>query len=287
MKLVIVTGLSGSGRTVALHMLEDLGYYCIDNMPPKLMPRLLHDALKSNNNHYEELAVGIDARSGDVQISEIIEYLPELKHQVPDTHIVFLLSDPEIIIKRYSESRRRHPLSSAEVSLEDAIALERERIDQLAEYADLIVDTTQTNVHQLRQIIREEIAGHSTDNTSIMFRSFAFKRGRPATADFVFDVRHLPNPYWVTGLRELTGRDAAIQEWLSQQEEVNDMFTDIVQFLEKWLPRVAGTNRSYITIAIGCTGGRHRSVYMVERLSEHFKNAWSQVLTRHSETVAA
>jgi len=287
MKLVIVSGMSGSGRTVALHMLEDLGYYCIDNLPPNLLPKLIEDTLNGSGPGYELLAVGIDARAGQAELQQFGDWLPELHSLIPDTRLLFLQCSDSILVTRYSETRRKHPLSQGQLPLDEAIALERQRLDPLIEQADLTLDTSTTSIHQLREQIREKIAAESVDAITLSVNSFAFKRGTPTAADFVFDVRCLPNPYWEASLRELTGRDQGVTDWLSNHEIVNELYADIRDYLDRWLPRFAAVDRSYVTVAIGCTGGRHRSVYIAERLAKHFSETWPQVLLRHLSLDAA
>ena len=184
--------------------------------------------------------------------------------------VLFLRADEEALLKRYSETRRRHPLSREGLGLAESLRQERELLEPIADAADLIIDTTRTSVHELRELIRQRVGGRSEGRMSILFESFAYRHGVPGDADFVFDVRSLPNPYWEPGLAALTGRDPAVIEYLERHPIVAKMFADIVGFLEHWIPELTRTNRSYLTIAIGCTGGQHRSVYLVERLAQHF-----------------
>ncbi len=283
MKLIVVSGLSGSGKTVALHMLEDLGYNCIDNLPMSLLERLVHDITSSGDLAYELTAVGIDARAharGDIRSYH--EHIQRVQQAGIACETLFLQTDDQIILKRYSETRRKHPLSSAALSLADAIILERELLSPIAAQADLIIDTSRTTIHQLRDIIRERV--HGRDNLlSLQFESFGYKHGLPTDADFIFDVRCLPNPHWIPHLRALTGKDREVIDYLDRHEAVNQMFEDIKQFLDRWLPQFEADSRSYVTVAIGCTGGQHRSVYLAERLAHHFRHHKWRILVRHTE----
>jgi RNase adapter protein RapZ len=200
--------------------------------------------------------------------------------------VLFLRADEDALIKRYSETRRRHPLSREGLGLTEAIRQERELLDPIADSADLIIDTTRTSVHELRELIRQRVAGRTDDRLSILFESFAYRHGVPDDADFVFDVRSLPNPYWEPGLARMTGRDREVAEYLERHAIVTKMLDDIVRFLEHWIPELVRTNRSYLTIAIGCTGGQHRSVYLVERLAQHFAAKYPLVHARHQVVVA-
>jgi RNase adapter protein RapZ len=281
MRLVIVSGLSGSGKSVALHMLEDLDYYCVDNIPAGLLPMFISHTVRSQGSTYSYTAVGMDARNRPDEIASVPELVAGLKRSGVQCEVLFLRADQDALLKRYSETRRRHPLSREGLGLADAIRHERQLLEPIADAADLIIDTTRASVHDLRELIRQRVGGRSEGQMSILFESFAYRHGVPGDADFVFDVRSLPNPYWEPGLSALTGRDAAVVEYLQRHPAVERMFADIVSFLEHWIPEMTRTNRSYLTIAIGCTGGQHRSVYLVERLVQHFSAKYPQVHTRH------
>ncbi len=281
MRLVIVSGLSGSGKSVALHMLEDLNYYCIDNIPAGLLPMFISHTVRSNESTYGYTAVGVDARNRPAEIGSVPKLVDELKRSGVNCEVLFLRADQDALLKRYSESRRRHPLSRDGLGLEEALSQERALLEPIADAADLIIDTTRTSVHELRELIRQRVGGRVEGRMSILFESFAFRHGVPGDADFVFDVRSLPNPYWEPGLSHLTGRDPAVVEYLERHPIVAKMFADVVGFLEHWIPELVRTNRSYLTIAIGCTGGQHRSVYLVERLAQHFSSRYAQVHARH------
>ena len=281
MRLVIVSGLSGSGKSVALHMLEDLDYYCVDNIPAGLLPMFISHTVRSNESTYGYTAVGVDARNRPAEIASVPRLVAELKKGGVNCEVLFLRADQEALLKRYSETRRRHPLSREGLGLAESLRQERELLEPIADAADLIIDTTRTTVHELRELIRQRVCGRSEGRMSILFESFAYRHGVPGDADFVFDVRSLPNPYWEPGLAALTGRDPAVVEYLERHPIVAKMFADIVGFLEHWIPELIRTNRSYLTIAIGCTGGQHRSVYLVERLAQHFSAKYAQVHARH------
>lgn len=283
MRLVIVSGTSGAGKSVVLHALEDLGSYCIDNLPMGLLPAFAREISSADKHHYETVAVGIDARNLNNDFEAFPEMLGEIKRHGIGCDVIFVDASDDTLIKRFSETRRRHPLTDSEVPLEEAILQERLMLRPLISHADMQLDTTRTNVHQLRDLVQKRIGGRSSPTISILFESFGFKHGIPVEADFVFDVRCLPNPHWEPQLRALTGQDRKVAEFLEEHAEVNRMFDEIKGFLESWLPHFVADNRSYLTIAIGCTGGQHRSVYFVERLSEYFRNTQQRVLTRHRE----
>lgn len=282
MKLVIVSGLSGSGKSVVLHSLEDLGFYCIDNLPLSLLKEFAAQISKSELGHYEHAAVGVDARNLTDDFEHFAELLSQVRDMGLDCEVMFLQADDATLIKRFSETRRKHPLTHSGISLAEAISLERKLLSAVAISADWCIDSTHTNVHQLRDLIRERMLSESR-SMSLTFLSFGFKHGVPVDTDFVFDVRCLPNPHWEPQLRALTGLDAEVQEFLSKQPTVNEMYGSIKGFIERWLPCFQADNRSYMTVAIGCTGGQHRSVYMAKRLSDHFSDSEFDVLLRHRE----
>jgi len=282
MKLVIVSGLSGSGKSIALHVLEDLGYYCIDNLPVGMLPGLA-EQLRQRPGHADPVAVGIDARNLIDDLQRFPGILARLRQAGVDAEVLFLEAEDATLLKRFSETRRRHPLSSSDTPLAEAIVQERRLLEPVAGEARLHIDTTQTNVHQLRDLIRQRVAGTAEGHLSLLFESFGFKHGVPVDADFVFDVRCIPNPHWVPELRSLTGRDQPVVDYLEAHPEARQMYENIRDFLDTWIPRFEADNRSYMTVAVGCTGGQHRSVYMVERLSAHFRQQRSGVLSRHRE----
>ena len=280
MKLVIVSGLSGSGKSIALQVLEDLEYYCIDNLPINMLEALTKEILTAK---HEYVAIGIDARNITSELENFPKQIQQLQKSEIDCEIFFLEASDPALIKRFSETRRRHPLSNQETPLNEAIIQERFLLEPISSKADLRIDTSATNVHQLRDLIKARVKQADNQSISIMFESFGFKHGVPVNADFVFDVRCLPNPHWVSELRNLTGLDEAIIQYLDGFEEVDDMLNDVHNFVDKWLPKFEADNRSYITIAIGCTGGQHRSVYLVNKLAKMIKNKHNNVLSRHRE----
>jgi len=281
-KLQIITGLSGSGKTIALHTLEDLGYYCIDNLPITLMEAFAHQLVEEPEELFAQTAVGIDVRSQIGRISSLPPLVNSMREQGIDCSILFLEAQPDTLIKRFSETRRRHPLSDDARSLDEAIREERRLLDPLIDYADLVIDTSHTNLHELRDLIRDRLTGDS-GQLSLLFESFGFKNGVPRDVDFVFDVRCLPNPHWQMELRPLTGLDPQVAAFLESCEETQQLRDDLIHFLERWIPRFEADGRSYLTIAIGCTGGQHRSVFMVDRLYNYFQAQGLTTLSRHRE----
>ncbi len=280
-ELVVVTGMSGSGKSVALNALEDAGYYCVDNLPPELLKPFV---MLEDRSGARKLAIAIDVRSG-----QALPQLPLLLHSLKDGGIelrqIFLDASDQTLVRRFSETRRRHPLSrpedgSAPQSLLPAIARERELLADLRERSH-VIDTSQLRPAQLQSYVKALIAAPSS-NLTLVFESFAFKRSITLDADYLFDVRMLPNPYYDPQLRPLTGRDAPVIAYLEQSDEVRLMLDQITDFLHTWLPALARDHRSYVTVAIGCTGGQHRSVYLVEQLTERFQGEW-RALKRHRE----
>lgn len=280
--LVIVTGLSGSGKSVALRALEDLNFYCIDNLPVGLMESFARQMTGPEPDLYRRVAVGIDARNRPDDIRRFPETLQTLRDADLECEVYFLQADDDTLLTRFSETRRRHPLTSEDYSLREAIARERELLEPLADCSDLFIDTSQTTIHELRQLVFRRL-GQRGQGMSLLLESFAYKNGVPADVDMVFDARCLPNPHWDPALRPFTGRDGAVAAFLDQQEDAGKLLGDICNFLERWLPRFEAEQRSYVTIGVGCTGGRHRSVYLVERLADHFRQQRSHVLTHHRE----
>jgi UPF0042 nucleotide-binding protein len=281
MRLIIVSGLSGSGKSVALHMLEDIDFYCVDNIPAALLKPFIAHTVRGMGDTYPRTAVGLDARNRPNEIETIPALVSELRRSGIDCDILYLHASEEVLLKRYAETRRKHPLVAGGIGLREAIASERKLLEPISTAADLVIDTTHTGVHSLRELIRERIHGRQEGRLSLMFESFGYKNGIPGDADYVFDVRSLPNPYWEHALRHLTGRDAPVMEYLARHASVRTMIADLIAFLEKRIGEFALANRSYLTIALGCTGGQHRSVYIAEQLAAHFRKSFPQVLTRH------
>jgi len=283
MKLVIVSGLSGSGKSIALETLEDCGYYCIDNLPVTLLEAFVHDAMIAHREIFKKTALGIDARNESESLSQFQATLATMKKLGIDCDVIYLQAEPATLLKRFSETRRKHPLTDATHSLLEAIELESQLLEPIAREADLLIDTTHTNVHQLRDLIRQRVDQHDHHLMSLYFMSFGFKKGAPLDADFIFDARCLPNPHWEPTLRAKTGKDPEVQAFLNRSDDVAHYFEDIVAFLERWIPRFEAENRSYLTVAVGCTGGQHRSVYLVDALGRHFQSGTYDILVRHRE----
>ena len=282
--LVIVSGLSGSGKSLALKTFEDLDYYCSDNLPVELLPDFVRSRLANPEPEVRRLAVGIDVR-GRSDLSQLDQWRERAQQYGINVQLLFFDASDEALLKRYADTRRRHPLSHLGLSLPQAIARERVLTAPLREQADAIIDTTTLNVHQLRRRVVTEFALSQNQNQlSLLFESFAYKHGVPTEADFVFDARVLPNPHWEPDLRPLTGRDSGVREYLDKQPEVIRYVGQITDLLDTWLPRLRNDTRSYVTIAFGCTGGKHRSVYMAERLARHARDqGWPEVATFHRQ----
>ena len=283
MKLVIISGRSGSGKSTALHVLEDAGYTCIDNLPVGLLPALVHNTLREGGERQQRMAVSIDARNSSADLKRFPEILLSLDRMDLDCEVVYLDALGPTLVKRFNETRRRHPLTSDKMDLRQAIEAEREILAGISDLADLAIDTTHLTTPALTDLIKARIANKADSGISLLFRSFGYKFGVPVDGDLVFDIRCLPNPHWVTELRQLTGKDDAVRAYLEADPDVGAMYEDIRRFLETWLPKYEANNRIYMTVAIGCTGGRHRSVYMAERLASHFKTGMTNVLVRHRE----
>jgi UPF0042 nucleotide-binding protein len=283
MKLVIVSGLSGAGKTVALKQYEDLGYTCIDNLPLNLLESLVVDALARPGPRYEELALGIDARESPDLIAAFSHYLEQIQARGVTTRVVFLTASEDTLLSRYSETRRRHPLSHDERPLIEAIRLEQQLLAPIANAADSVLDTSPLNLHELRERIQAEIPGGGRDTLALTLMSFGFKHGAPNNADFVFDVRCLPNPHWNRTLRSQNGRNAAVRHWLEAQPAVLEMRGDLLTLLQRWLPVFRAQDRAYLTVAVGCTGGQHRSVYLVEALAAALRPMFDKLVVRHRE----
>jgi UPF0042 nucleotide-binding protein len=283
-ELVLITGISGSGKSVALHALEDTGYFCVDNLPPEL----LRDYMRLDHPRYtERVAIAVDARAAR-SLPALVPLIFELRSEGVTIRPLFLDASTDTLVRRFSETRRPHPLSQPDDSgthhaLIEAIELERLLLAELREVST-VIDTSTLRPAGLRAQVRDLVAARH-DRLTLVFESFAFKYGVPLDADYVFDVRMLPNPHYEPELRDLTGQDAAVVEYLRKHAEVEDMYSDIAAFLDHWLEALARNHRSYVTVAIGCTGGQHRSVYLVERLAEEFGKQWT-TLKRHREISA-
>ncbi|WP_163934560.1 RNase adapter RapZ [Paraferrimonas sp. SM1919] len=278
MKLVIVSGLSGSGKSIVQRTLEDLDFYCVDNLPITLINSLLTE-LKGG---FDKIAISLDVRNLNSDIDNSIISFGNFPKDIEVTSI-FLDANNDVLLKRYTESRRIHPLAAKESTLEGAIEYERELLQPLKQEADHIINTSESTIYELADKINQLINGQVAKELILNFTSFGFKYGQPKEADFMFDVRFLPNPHWEESLRPFTGRDEPVQKFLMQQQEVNKLEMQIYNFIDTWLPSLEKNNRSYLTVAIGCTGGKHRSVYMVEKLANRFKDSMHKVETHHRE----
>jgi UPF0042 nucleotide-binding protein len=281
--LIVVSGMSGSGKSVALNTLEDLDFFCTDNLPAELLPRFVRSVAGEESGR-TRLAVGIDVRNRTPDLARIPQWLSEVGALGFDHKLVYFDTRDEVLLNRYSDTRRKHPLSHGGLALADAIRLERERMRPLQAIADLVMDTSEMNVHQMRRQVITDLGIGVHQGLSLLFESFAYKRGLPADADFIFDARALPNPHWDARLRPLSGRDAAVREHLEQDPVVRAYAEQVTAFLDAWIPRFEAETRSYLTVAFGCTGGRHRSVYLAERLAAHFRDQGREgVLSFHRE----
>ncbi|MEJ0037420.1 MAG: RNase adapter RapZ [Gammaproteobacteria bacterium] len=282
MRILIVSGLSGSGKSVALHMLEDLGFYCIDNIPAALLKAFISHTVRSPERTYERTAIGLDARNTAAEIASVPRLIDELKRSGIQCEVLFLVASEDELLRRFSETRRKHPMSRDNLDLREAMAREREILEPIVYAADLVIDTSRMGVHELRDIVHQRLEQRNEGRLSITFESFGFKHGIPGDADFVFDARSIPNPYWEPTLRKLTGRDADVVKFLESQEAAGRLIEDIARFIDARVPEYQANNRGYLTVAVGCTGGQHRSVYIVDRLAERFSKRFSNVSTRHS-----
>jgi UPF0042 nucleotide-binding protein len=282
MQLVIVSGLSGSGKSTALHVLEDVGFNCIDNLPVSLLPALVAQ-IQIHKDKEQSFAIGIDVRNAWQDLRIFPSMIETLKEANLPFHVLYLDAQPRVLIQRFSETRRKHPLSDKHTNLEEAIAAEQGLLEPIRDSADQLIDTSHLNLHELRDLVKERVVGRHQSTMAILFESFGFKNGLPVNADIVFDARCLPNPHWKAHLRPLTGKDQPVIDFLEEHLTVREMYQDMEHYLARWLPRYEANNRSYITIAIGCTGGQHRSVYLSEKLQRHFAQQYSDVQVRHRD----
>ena len=282
MELLIISGRSGSGKSTALHQLEDEGYYCIDNLPVSLLPALVTEASGEAYSHFRGTAVCIDARNAWMDLKNFGAIMASLPPSV-SCKVLFLDAQDSSLTKRFSETRRRHPLSNDLTPLAEAIEKERALLEPISSTANLVLDTSKMTLYDLRDAIKARLIDDDGATLSVLFQSFGFKHGVPGDADLVYDVRMLPNPHWVSALRLLSGRDQPVKDFLEEQPLTEELYRDISGFLDSWLPRYRDSNRSYITIALGCTGGQHRSVYLAERLFNQYREQLPQVHLRHRE----
>ena len=279
--VTIVSGMSGGRKSTALNALEDLGYYCIDNIPGAMLPDF-GPQISANTILYKKVALGIDARSGESYLQVVLDWMYSLRETGFNCRLLFITADKPVLIKRFSETKRRHPLTGSDKVLPDAIENEARLLEPLRRWSDQVIDSSHTNIHQLRRQVWNFVDRRSSDMT-IVFQSFAYKKGVPQDADFIFDARILPNPYWEDELRELTGMDQAVRLWLEKSPQVVEMSQDIENFMLAWLPAIQDSQRSYVTICIGCTGGKHRSVFLAERLAKSLGKNHENVLVHHRE----
>ncbi len=283
MRLVVISGVSGSGKSVALHFLEDLGFYCIDNIPVGLLRSFVDEIVNRHDPAFANVGIGLDARSRPSDIAQVPALVQRLRADGISCEVIFLQTDNKVLLSRFSETRRKHPLTDRDTSLEEAIAKERALLAPIINSAELVIDTTGMTVYELREQIRERVAPRTPGSVSILIESFGYKNGLPPNADFVFDVRCLPNPYWQLELRRLTGKDEPVKVFLDAAPAVQEMIDDIVAFLDKWIPRYQDFQRSYLTVAIGCTGGMHRSVYVAEAVAQRLSGSPHTIRTHHNE----
>lgn len=283
MKLVIVSGLSGSGKSIALNTLEDNGYFCVDNLPVGLLSDFVSTMKNSRSAIHEQIAVAVDARCGTEDMGHFEHILKEIKSLDVDVNILFLTAQDGALLTRFNETRRKHPLSHNGLTLTEAINAEREILLPISSNADHTIDTTRLNVHELRDIIKNRLFDENSASMTILIQSFGFKHGLPADTDFMFDVRCLPNPHWEAYLRPFRGTDKPVIEYLESFTEVKDMKDSILGFLSKWIPCFEKEGRSYMTVSIGCTGGQHRSVYLASKITDELSKTRDNVSLRHRE----
>ncbi|PTC00593.1 RNase adapter RapZ [Thalassospira xiamenensis] len=278
MQLIVVSGRSGSGKTIALRVLEDLGYYCVDNLPMTILPTLVHAVI----DQFDRVAISIDVRNLPERSDELLDALDFLPKKVKP-EVLFIDSDEEVLLKRFGETRRLHPLSQHELPLPEALKLEYKLLEPIAERATWRIDSSKLSIHQLSEQVTERVLGKTAAKLIVVFQSFGFKHGVPNDADYVFDARILPNPHWEPELKPLTGKDPAVQHFFQQQPLVTKFIYQLETFLATWLPHFQRSNRSYLTISTGCTGGQHRSVYITEQLAARFADQTFKVQIRHRE----
>jgi UPF0042 nucleotide-binding protein len=286
-RIIILSGLSGSGKSVALHMLEDLGFYCIDNIPAALLKPFISYTVRSPEPTYDRTAIGLDARNTAAEIATVPQLIDELRRSGIQCEVIFLVTSDEELLRRFAETRRKHPMSGHNIDLREAMSLERQLLEPIVYAADLVIDTSKMGVHALREIIHQRVEQRSAGRLSITFESFGFKHGIPGDADFVFDARSLPNPYWEPALRNLTGRDPEVVRFLEAKTHAGTLIADIAQFITARIPEYQESNRGYLTVAVGCTGGQHRSVYIVDRLAAMFSARFTGITVRHNALPAA
>ncbi|HES76577.1 MAG TPA: RNase adapter RapZ [bacterium] len=285
MKLVIVSGLSGSGKTIALHTLEDAGYACVDNLPLSLLTAFVEASLQPSRRANEFAAIGIDIRGGVDELNDLHRQLTRLRQNTPGLHIhlLYLYAEPGVLLRRFSETRRPHPLTRKGLPLDEALSTEARLLAPLREVADMVIDTSHSNLHQLRALLRSRLLDGPQEKLGLLLQSFGYKHGTPSDSDFIFDMRCLPNPHWHAHLRPLTGRAPEVAEFLSSQPETHHMLEQLNAMLMSWLPLFEREQRQFLCVSLGCTGGQHRSVFMVERLAERLRTHYPNLVIRHRE----
>ncbi len=283
MNWILISGLSGAGKSIAMRALEDIGYFCVDNLPATMLPALVEQVRAAGNDRERHVAVVVDARGAGRGLEKFSEVIKELRVSGIKPQMIFLEAEDNALIARFKETRRRHPLTSRECALSEAINRERALLAPLRENADVVIDTTHTNLYQLRDLVRQRLHDSALDSFSVLLQSFGYKNGVPQDADMVFDARCLPNPFWKPELRSLTGQDEKVVQYLEAQPQAVKMLASLKGFLDEWIPAFEHDNRAYLNIAIGCTGGQHRSVYLVERIAEHLDGKRESVIVRHRD----
>ncbi len=280
---ILISGLSGAGKSIAMRALEDLGYFCVDNLPMTMVPALVEQFRRAGTDRERHVAVVVDARGAGRGLEKFSEVVQQMRQDGINPQVIFLEAEDNVLITRFKETRRRHPLTSRECTLSEAISRERALLAPLRESADVIIDTTHTHLYQLRDLVRQRLYESAPDSFSVSLQSFGYKNGVPQDADMVFDARCLPNPYWQPELKSLTGQDEEVIRYLEAQPQAKKMLESLKGFLDQWIPAFEQDNRAYLNIAIGCTGGQHRSVYLVDKIAEHLSGKRDSVIVHHRD----
>ena len=283
MNWILISGLSGAGKSIAMRALEDLGFFCVDNLPMTMVPALVEQVRRAGTDRERHVAVVVDARGAGRGLEKFSEVIQQMRQDGINPQVIFLEAEDNVLITRFKETRRRHPLTSKDCTLSEAISRERALLAPLRENADVVIDTTHTHLYQLRDLVRQRLYDSAPDSFSVMLQSFGYKNGVPQDADMVFDARCLPNPYWKPELKSLNGQDEEVIRYLEAQPEAMKMLESLKGFLDQWIPAFELDNRAYLNIAIGCTGGQHRSVYLVDRIAEHLSGKRESVIVRHRD----
>ncbi len=283
MNWILISGLSGAGKSIAMRALEDLGFFCVDNLPMTMVPALVDQVRRTGTDRERHVAVVVDARGASRGLEKFSEVVQQMRQDGINPQVIFLEAEDNVLITRFKETRRRHPLTSKNCTLSEAISRERALLAPLRENADVVIDTTHTHLYQLRDLVRQRLYESAPDSFSVMLQSFGYKNGVPQDADMVFDARCLPNPYWKPELKSLNGQDEEVIRYLEAQPEAMKMLESLKSFLDQWIPAFELDNRAYLNIAIGCTGGQHRSVYLVDRIAEHLSGKRESVIVRHRD----